>query len=510
MRYIDYFKNKINSIPVSVTSKTVESILVRLFSAFTELVENQIQFLHQSNKLHLINNAIPLLQYVRGSNIPVDFYQPSKYKCLVKFTSTDQNAQWQGTTLDNITYVYRGGQSNLAVLNTVLIPASNTNVSEEVEVTLYGVNDKSVEAIVFTGADFVRLNADIVWSDSIMVYVGTIKWRRIKHLREATDNCYLVTLNEYRRPIIVFPKNTPVGSGRIEYRYIETVLDTNVAITGGTQPEFTASVRVVEATKYTTLPNINNLKNIVREYYSKTEWTPEEVEQVVVSIVGVQKAKVTRLETNLILIEVSTIDNTLIGYLGLIEEAIQGYKDYTQDEVIVRLSAICRFNMSLTIYGVENYDVRAALNSYLNSNTVLKLGDIYELIENNITGNSQINEAYFAPILHVEELSTLTMQVSNFNTILNKVYLQVIAVTDNNIYIYQIVDGEAKFITSTSINMPPKYITLLDDSLLKVSFIGSVEVGKHNLYELLPSLTAVGELEPEYNFAIGDIFISYK
>lgn len=510
MRYIDYFRDKIGSIPVSVTSKTVESILVRLFSAFTELVESQVQFLHQSNKLHLVNNAIPLLQYIRGSRIPVKFYEPAQYKCLVKFTSTNQNAQWQGVTLNNTDFIFRGERSNLAILNTVLIPAANTNVSPEVEVTFYGVNTVSSNDINFNGADFVEINSDGIWSESIVVYLGTIRWRKINHLREATDNCYLITLNEFKRPVIVFPKNTPVGYGRIEYRYIETEFEDRISITTSLPDNFVASVEIIEATNYTTLPTINNLKSTVRSYYEKTEWTPKEVENLVSGIVGVQKAKFIRLDTNLVLIEISTEDNTLTGYLGLIEDVLKGYKEYTQDEVIINLAVINVFNLSLTIYGVELFDVREAVTAYIENNTVLKIGDLYELIESNIQGNSQVTEAYFSPVIHVEDLPTLSIQVTNFNTILNTVQLQVMAVSDTAVYVYQIVGSEAKFVSKVDINTPAKYITLIDGSLINVAFVGSVEIGKYNFYELIPSLVSAGELTPNYNFSVGIINITYS
>lgn len=510
MRYIDYFKDKISSIPVSVTSKTVESILVRLFSAFTELVEGQIQFLHQSNKLHLISNAIPLLQYIRGSHIPIDFYQPTQYKCLVKFTSTNPNAQWQGALLNNINFVYKGKSSSVSIINTVLIPASNTNVSQEVEVTFYGLNDTSIENLVFNGADFLQIKLDGLWSDSIEIYVGNIKWRKIKHLREATDNCYLVTLNEYRRPVVIFPKNTPVGAGRVQYRLIDTNIENEINIIGGLQTDFLANVQILEITNYTTLPTINNLKNSVRKYYEKTEWTPKEVEDLVSSIIGILKAKYIRLETSLVLIEITTEDNTLIGYLGLIEDALKGYKEYTQDEVIVRLSTVNRFNIGITIYGVENYDVNQAVTSYIKNNTTLKLGDMYEVIESSITGNSQITEAYFSPLLHVEEMPNLVLQINNFNTILSVLYLQVIAVTSSAVYLYQVIDDEAKFISKVNINQPAQYITLLDGSLINVAFIGEVVIGKYNFYQLVPSLTVVGELSPDYNFDLGEFNITYK
>ena len=45
MKYLDYFKEKIGSVPLPIAAQTVESLLVQLFSAFTELVESQINVL---------------------------------------------------------------------------------------------------------------------------------------------------------------------------------------------------------------------------------------------------------------------------------------------------------------------------------------------------------------------------------------------------------------------------------------------------------------------------------
>lgn len=511
MKYLTYFRNKINSIPIATTSKTVESILVRLFSAFTEIVESQINFLHQSNKLHLINNIIPLLQYARGNNISIDFYKPTTYYCTLKFVSMSGQTTWQGYNLEPNTegIIFRGTTSNPKLINTVLIPANNLTISPSVDIVLYGVSDLKEKSYIFSEEEYLATDLVATWSDSIALYVNNVKWRRVKHVKEATTNSYIVTLNEFQQPTLIFPNNKPKGTGRIEYRNTFTDVVEELELIGATPAGFTPVITINDVTNYTGMPTSNELKNIVRLYYESINWTPSEVEATVLAITGITKAKLIRLEPNIVNIEISTQDNTLTGYLGLIEDALQGYREYTGDEVMVTLNTVYTFDIAVTINGSELVPISPLITNYLNNNTVLKLGDLYQLIEDNIVGNSQITQASFTPVYHVQELSNVTLFTPNTKSLTEAVILQVMGVADDQMYVYQILGNKAIFIKNLVLNVGFETLTLANGDSLQVYFTGVAFVGSYDLIEILPSLLTAGEIEPPYNFAIGNVNITY-
>ena len=511
MKYLSYFRNKINSIPIATTSKTVESILVRLFSAFTEIVESQINFLHQSNKLHLINNIIPLLQYTRGNNISIDFYKPTTYYCSLKFVSMSGYDIWQGYNLevDNQDIIFRGVTSSPKLINTVLIPANNSTISPSVDIVLYGVSDLKEKSYIFSEEDYLATDLVATWSDSIALYIDNVKWRKVKHIKEATTNSYIVTLNEFQQPTLIFPNNKPKGSGRIEYRNTFTDIVDELELLGVIPNGFTPVITINDITNYTGMPTSAELKNVIRLYYESINWTPSEVETIVLAITGITKAKFVRLEPNLVNIEISTQDDTLTGYLGLVEDALQGYREYTGDEVLVTLNTVYTFDMAITVNGSELVPLTSLITNYLNNNTVLKLGDIYQLIEENIVGNSQITQATFTPVYHVQELTDMTLFTPNSKSLTDAVTLQVTGVSTDQIYIYQIVGDRAIFIKNLVLNTGFETITLANGDSLQVYFTGIAFVGAYDLIEILPSLLTVGEIEPPYNFAIGSVNITY-
>ncbi len=511
MKYIQYFQKKLSVIPISITKKTVEDLLIRLFSAFTELVESQIAFLNQSNKLHLVNNKIPLLQFIRGNFITVTFYTPAIYSCELIIQSADGADVWQGISLDDTNTVIIGDRNALRLINTVLIPPTDNNTSGVIDVMLYGVTEVSTTQIAFDEDNFIVLNVRSIWSESIELSVQNIKWRRVNHVKEATTNSFIVTLNEFQEVVLIFPKNKPRGLGSVSYNITSLELNSTInnIVINGLQTNFESFISIKEVTTFTTLPTTNNLKELVRLYYENMTWTLDEVERKVQSITGILKAKAIRVDTNLINLEISTEDNSLVGYLGLIDRELEAYYNQTGDEVIVKLITRTAFNINVNINGVIINQLEPLIEAYINNNTVLKLGDIYQLIENNIEGSSQITKAELNYITHVSEMNDLILSISSFQTIQETLYIQIIAVTSTSCYIYQFINGQGIFIGRVEVNGSEVTLFLPDESILKISLFGIVSIGATNYYEIYPSLLTVGELEPNYNFELQTVNINY-
>lgn len=510
MKYLDYFKSKIAAIPLPVAAQTVESLLVQLFSAFTELVESQISFLHQSHKLHLVNNALPLLQYIRGNNIKVNFNTPNIYRCNL-LTYTNGTTTWLGTTINDTNTSFQGDKSTLKLINTVLIPAKASTTSDSVEITLYDVTDKNIQNYNFTGDDYIELSSGMVWSESIEVYVNGTKWKSINYIKEANVNSFLVTLNEFKRPVIVFPTNKPTGYGEVHYRISNTSFNTSIKATiANIQATYNTVLNIVEYTKFSGVPVTSQLKNIVQLYFENNNWSAQKVISKVLTINGILQAKLTRLDTKVINIEITTTDNTLNGYLGLILYELEDYIAISGDEVRITLGGTLLLNMQVNISGVETSSVYDALLEYLSSNSTLKIGDIYQLIESKIIGNSQIVVAEFTPVMHVHEMTSLNLNIENQRVLQENLLLQVVAVSDTTCAIYEIVNGEGVFIANIINNGVPQYVILTNNINLKVALTGTLTIGYYNLYEYTPSLLTNSEVTPNYSFRVGTLSVSFN
>jgi hypothetical protein len=511
MKYLDYFRKSIGSVPVSTTSKTVESILIRLFSAFTELVESQISFLHQSSKLHLVNSAIPLLQYVRGNFISVKFNEPNTYYLLVSMSAIDSDDNWQGFTLTPQNFNFEGDKTQARIINTVLIPAQADSFSEFALVVAYGVSEVITRTVNTTNDEYLEIKSTITWSESITLTVSGLRWRKVDSVSDATTNCFIVTLSEFQRPILVFPKNTPVGEAVVGYQESYTNINTSFRLNNPQlMPGFNALIIVDSFTQFSGMPTVRQLKNIVRLYYENNNWSPSKVVDTVMTINGITKAKFIRLSSKSIQLEINTINGELTGYLGFIFNTLENYLKFSGEELIVSLAARVYFSMEVRIVGVEKRDVATLLAAYINYNDTLRLGDIYEIIESNIEGSSQVLSAQFTPIVYREELPDLVFSITNLNSLQQPVILQLIMVSTTSCYLYE-VDGDASYFAGAAkVNGVIQNITLSDDTIIKVSLIGSGEVGKYNLYELTPSLMTVGEVSPTFSFLEGNINVYYN
>jgi hypothetical protein len=510
MKYLDYFKEKLNAVPLPIAAQTVETLLVQLFSAFTELVESQINFLHQSTKLHLINNALPLLQYIRGNNIKVTFNTPNIYKCNL-LVYTNGTITWLGQSINDDNTSFQGNKSTLKLINIVLIPAKASTTSDTIEITLYDVTDRNQQNYNFNGDEYIELSSGTVWSESIEVYVNGIKWKAVNYIKEANVNSFIVTLNEFKRPVIIFPVNKPVGFGEIYYRISNPSFNTEIkAVISGIQSNFNTVLNITDYTKFSGVPNTSQLKNIVRLYYENNNWSAEKVISKVLTINGILQAKLTRLDTKVINIEITTSDNTLTGYLGLILYELEDYIAYSGDEVRITLGGTLLINMQVNINGVETSSVYDALIEYLTANNTLKIGDIYQLIESNIVGNSQIVSAEFTPVMHVHELTSLTLTIENQRVLQESLLLQVVAVSSTNCAIYEVVNGQSIFIANIVTNAVSQYVVLTNDINLKIALVGTLTIGNYNLYEYTPSLLTNSEVTPNYSFRVGTLTVTFN
>ena len=510
MKYLDYFKEKIGSIPLPIAAQTVESLLVQLFSAFTELVESQINFLHQSTKLHLVNNALPLLQYIRGNNIKMTFNTPNIYKCTL-LTYTNGTTTWLGTTISDDNTSFQGDKSTLKLINTVLIPAKASTTSDNVEITLYDVTDVNKQNYNFSGDEYIELNNGTVWSESIEVYVNGTKWKSVNYMKEAILNSFIITLNEFKRPVIIFPTNKPVGFGEIYYRISNPSFNTSIkANISNIQSTYNTVLNIIDYTKFSGVPVTSQLKNIVQLYYENNNWSAQKVISKVLTINGILQAKLTRLDTKVINIEITTSDNTLNGYLGLILYELKEYIAYSGDEVRITLGGTLLLNMEVTVTGVETSSVYDALYEYISTNNTLKIGDIYQLIESKIVGNSQIVKADFTPVMHVHELTSLTLTIENLRILQQTVLLQVVTVSTTTCAIYEVINGQSIFIANVLTNGVPQFIVLQNDLNLRVSLTGTTTIGYYNLYEFTPSLLSNSEVTPNYSFRVGTLLVTFN
>ena len=512
MKYLDYFRLKIQSVALSSVTKTVESLLIRLFSAFTELVEAQINFLHQSNKLHLVNNAIPLLQFIRGNYISVVFNQPNIYQIDIRAVATDADDTWGGVSLNDFNASFVGLNNNSKLLNTVLIPATDSVASDTISTQLYDVSDTIFESFQFNDEEYFELTLPNVWSESIGFTLNGIRWKSVKYVREATKNSYLITLNEFRQPVIIFLENRPLGVGTISYRLTDAALNTsfNLRVTTISADETTLVTTITGITGATGTPSVNQLKNIVRLYYENNKWTPTKVVDTTLTVSGVTKAKFIRISKDTINIQINTIDNALDGYLGLVFNALEEYLEYSGEELIVTLASRTSISALVSINGVETANVATLLTNYFSFNTVLKLGDIYELIEKNIIGSSQILSLELTPIIHVEELTGAVFAIINTKVIQTITKLQLIAVSSDQCYVYQIdTDNISTFIGLVNNNGLTNLLTLNDGTTLQVTMLGVLDIGAYNLYEVFPSVLTAGEITPDYGFTVGTIQVIY-
>jgi hypothetical protein len=510
MKYLDYFKDKIKSVPLPIAAQTVETLLVQLFSAFTELVESQINFLHQATKLHLVSNALPLLQYIRGNNIKMTFNTPNIYKCTL-LVYTNGTTTWLGQTITDDNTSFQGDKSILKLINTVLIPAKASTTSDTIEITLYDVTDRNKQNYNFSGDEYIELNNGTVWSESIEVYVNGTKWKAVNYMKEANVNSFIVTMNEFKRPVIVFPTNKPVGFGEIYYRISNPSFNTNIkAVISNIQSTYNTVLNIVDYTKFSGVPVTSQLKNIVQLYYENNNWSAQKVVSKVLTINGILQVKLTRLDTKVINIEITTVDNTLNGYLGLILYELKDYIAYSGDEVRITLGGTLLINMQVNITGTETSSVYDALFDYLSNNNTLKIGDIYQLIESKIVGNSQIVSAEFTPVMHVHEMNSLTLTIENQRVLQESLLLQVVAVSSTTCAIYEIVNGQSIFITNILANGVSQYVVLTNDINLKIALVGTLTIGYYNLYEYTPSLLTNSEVTPNYSFRVGTLSVTFN
>jgi hypothetical protein len=228
------------------------------------------------------------------------------------------------------------------------------------------------------------------------------------------------------------------------------------------------------------------------------------------TINGMTKAKFIRLSSKSIQVEINTIDGELASYLGFVFDVLEEYLKFSGEQLVVSLAARVSFSMEVRIVGAEKKDVRTLLATYINSNTTLRLGDVYEIIENNIVGSSQILSAQFTPIIYREELPDLVFSITNLKSLQRTVILQLIMVSTTSCYLYEVEGSEAYFVGAVKVNGVVQNITLSDDTVMKVALLGSGEIGKYNLYEITPSLMTVGEVSPTFSFLVGDINVFYN
>ncbi len=485
----DKLSQEFRLVPLSKGNESIETMLIKLMEYYIQLTESQVEFLHRVQNINTADSFIPLLIKLNGYKLSILFNTPKVFRVNFNYISTNTSSIWENYTIPKGT-IFMTNNGVLRTNNDITISriyASNINF----DIDLYAVSEVQLQQSYLNGEDNLQIGSVNCYSESIEVFVNGIKWRKVKSYKETSDRTYTVTLDINRQPLIQFLKDYPQGTVQVYYQEAIPTLDTPNQILpislGIPNNSFIGSDGVIlfeeNGIKY---PTLNNIKYTLQAYLGNfNSYTKQNIETLCKSVTNVTDARYTHIDERNALITVKLSGGNIYVVTNEINNVLYQFKKESGVDLHITEGSSNYINITIKINGTPLVDLTSYIQDWL-QNPILAIGDLYQIVEENISGFSTITLAQIEPFKNNGNIveSSLSILSTNLQEVVD---VRAVITSVNTVTFFDYLGNQIGFGYINEITQ-----IYFNDVYIKVLFtkidLNVAYVGQFNNYTIYPSL----------------------